>query len=280
MKVKFLLNSDVIASLADRLILGLGIGFATGLTGMGAAVLVVPILIFVVGLSSVSAIGTGMLYSVLARTYASYLHIKLGTVLKNIALYVGFGSIPAVLISSIIVTFLEKNFGENFDLGIKFFISGVMVITWIVMLLGTIRSRNECYDKDTYKQNDSCSIKYKILGILSGAGVGVLVGTTSIGGGVFLIPLLTTLFRLSPCNIVGTSTVISVIMSGIGSIAYLLHGSIDIYTTIMMFIGSIPGIWLGSKLAVRIPHKKLSLILFVVVTASIIFMFTGTIANK
>ena len=278
--MKFLLDSNVIVSLADRLVLGLGIGFATGLTGMGAAVIVVPTLIFVIGLPSVSAIGTGMLYSVLARAYASYVHIKLGTVLKNIALYVSFGSIPAVLISSIIITFLEKSFVESFDLGIKFVISGVMVITWIVMLLGTMRNRNECYNEDSYRQNDSCSIKCKVIGILSGAGVGLLVGTTSIGGGVFLIPLLTTLFRLSPCNIVGTSTIISVIMSGVGSIAYLFHGGIDIYTTIIMFIGSIPGIWLGSKLAVKIPHKILSFILFVVVTASIIFMFIETIANK
>lgn len=278
--MNFLLNYNFIISLANRLILGLGIGFATGLTGMGAAVLVVPTLIFVVGLSSISAIGTGMLYSVLTRAYASYVHIRLGTVLKNIALYVSFGSIPAVFISSIIVTFLEKNFAESFDLAIKFVISGVMIVTWTVMLLGTIRNRNERHNEDTYRQNDSCSTKCKIFGILSGAGVGVLVGTTSIGGGVFLIPLLTTIFRLSPCNIVGTSTIISVIISGIGSIAYLLHGGIDLYTTIMMFIGSIPGIWLGSRLAVRISHKILLFILFVVVTASTIFMFTGTIANR
>lgn len=277
--MKFFLDYEVIVSLINRLILGLGIGFATGLTGMGAAVLVVPTLIFFVGLSSVSAIGTGMLYSVLARAYASYVHIRLGTVLKNIAFYVSLGSIPAVLISSIIVIFLEENFGESFDIAIKFVISGVMVITWIVMLFGTIRNRKECYNEDDYKHQDVCSVKCKTIGILSGAGVGAIVGTTSIGGGVFLIPLLTTLFRLSPCNIVGTSTIISVIMSGIGSIAYLFHGGIDIYTTIIMFISSIPGIWLGSRLAVKIPHKILSIILFVVVTASIIFMFTETVAN-
>ncbi len=269
-----------VVSLVERLLLGLGIGFATGLTGMGAAVLVVPTLIFVINLSSVSAIGTGMLYSVLARAYASYVHIRLGTVLKNIAFYISLGSIPAVLISSFIVTILEKNFGESFDIAIKFVISGVMVITWLMMIFGVIRNRNECYDDDTYQQQNACSIKCKILSILSGIGVGILVGTTSIGGGVFLIPILTTLFKLSPCNIVGTSTIISVIMSGIGTIAYLFHGGIDIYTTIIMLVGSIPGISLGSKLAVRVPHKILSFILLIVVTASVSFMFIGTIVNK
>lgn len=269
-----------VVSLIKRLLLGLGIGFATGLTGMGAAVLVVPTLIFVVNLSSVGAIGTGMLYSVLARAYASYVHIRLGTVLKSIAFYVSLGSVPAVLVSSIIVTILEKNLGDSFDTAIKFVISSVMIITWIIMILGFIRDRNECYDEDIHEKQYICSTKCKTLSILSGIGVGIIVGTTSIGGGVFLIPVLTTLFRLSPCNIVGTSTVISVIMSGIGSFAYLLHGGVDIYTTAVMLIGSIPGISLGSKLAIKIPHKILSSILLIVVTASIAFMLIGTIVNK
>lgn len=278
--MNYLFDFDAIWGSLNRLILGLGIGFATGLTGMGAAVLVVPILIFIVNLSSVSAIGTGMLYSVIARAYASYIHIKLGTVLKSIAFYISLGSIPAVLIASIVVTRLDKNLGERFDLVIKFVISGVMVITWIMMLWGVIKNSKRCYNEDLYKQQNGCSIKCKIFGILSGTGVGVLVGSTSIGGGVFLVPILTTLFRLSPCNTVGTSTIISVVMSGIGSLTYLLHGGIDIYTTIIMFIGSIPGIRLGSKLAVRIPPEILSFILLIVVTASVIFMFIGTVISK
>ena len=96
-----------------RLVLGLGIGFVMGMTGIGAGVLVIPSLLYIVGLSPVTAIGTGLLYAMLARIYGVYEHLRLHTVRKRTALYIALGSVPAVLGTALIVTHLAKNLGQQ-----------------------------------------------------------------------------------------------------------------------------------------------------------------------
>jgi uncharacterized membrane protein YfcA len=118
-------------------------------------------------------------------------------------------------------------------------------------------------------------VRRKLYGIAAGAGVGVLIGSTSIGGGVLIIPILVTVFRLSPNNTVGTSTLVSVLMSATAAFAYIMGGRTNPSVAVMMFIGAIPGVWLGCRLSVKVPHRVLEGILFAVVTISAIVMFAG-----
>lgn len=255
--------------------MGLVIGFATGLTGMGAAVLVVPVLIYAIGLSPVMAVGTGLLYSMLTRAYASFEHLCLLTVRKRTSLYIILGSIPSVLITSSVVAHLAGIMGNSFDFAMEIVIAIVMLITWTLMTVALIRSRSD--SNSYYKPKEHFPAHRKLLGLAAGAGVGALVGSTSIGGGVFLVPILSTVFRLSPQDTVGTSTLVSVIMSATGSFAYLLSGGVDLRVALIMFAGSIPGVWFGCRLAVKTPHKVLFFLLFAVVTVSTIAMFAGMI---
>jgi len=271
---------DSALRLLSEISLGAIIGFSTAITGMGAAVLVVPIMIYAVGLTPISAVGTGMLYSMLTRIHASFEHIRLETVRKRTAIYIAIGSAPAVLVTSFAITHLGKSSNAYFDLIIELAIIVVMIVTWGMMLINVIRTRKSCKDEDFYHPPEKFPFSRKVYGLIAGAGTGILVGATSIGGGIFLIPILGTFFHLSPSNTVGTSTIISVIMSAVGSIAYLLDGKVDISVALAMFVGSVPGVWIGSRLVVRIPHKMLLYILFLVVTVSILIMLIGTVRSK
>ena len=335
-----------IGSLVDvltRLILGLGIGFINGMTGIGSGVLVMPALIYVAGLPAISAVGTGLLYAMLARLYAVYVHLKLRTVRKRTAFYIILGGVPTVLVTSFIMTNLAKTpvlfcvgpkcridlnagripedmrreFQNNsvpisqnatvlteekdggwtitdektydvrekdgkmevypanrLDFFLRIIISCVMLMTWVLMLMSLLKSRKDG-SEDYYVPLKTFSLRRKLYGIAAGAVVGVLIGSTSIGGGVLIIPILVSVFRLSPNNTVGTSILVGIAMSAMGSLAYLMGGGVDIVVAVTMFIGAIPGGYLGSRAAVKLPHKALSIILFAIITIGVVLMFAG-----
>lgn len=244
------------------------------MTGIGGGVLVMPSLIYILGFSPVSAVGTGLLYSMLARVYAIYEHLRLRTVRKRTAFYIGLGGVPAVIVTSFLITHLSKTAGESLNFILKVIISAVILITWALMLINLIRYYKDG-SKDYYVPPKVFPLRRKLYGILAGAGVGILIGSTSIGGGVLIVPILVTIFQLSPSNTVGTSNLIAIIMSAVGSIIYFLGGSVDASAALIMFIGSIPGVWLGARAAVRVPHRKLEIILFCVITISAIVMLVG-----
>lgn len=276
MKGIFLVDSGLFTDILTRLLVGIVIGFTTGMTGMGSAVLVVPSLIYILGLSPVTAIGTGLLYSFLTRAYASLEHLRLLTVRRRTAFYISLGSVPSVILTSFLVIKLARLMGNTFNFTLKIIISAVMLMTWMLMFLKLIR-RRKGHSEEYYIPQKDFPLWRKLYGIAAGAGVGVLVGSTSIGGGVLLIPILVGIFQLSPNNTVGTSTIVSVVMSAFGFFAYLLGGEVNFPLALIMFVGSIPGVFLGCRLSVKIPNKTLAFILLAVVTISTIIMFAGII---
>jgi uncharacterized membrane protein YfcA len=268
------LDFGSIADVLTRLVLGFGIGFIIGMTGIGAGVLLLPSLIYIIGLSPVYAVGTGLLYATLARAYGVYEHLRLHTVRKRTAFYIILGGVPAVLATSFVITRLSKAFGSNLDFALKIVISVVILVTWALMLLNLIR-HHRGGSQSYYVPLEEFPLRRKLYGIAAGAGVGILIGATSTGGGVVMVPILVTVFGLSPNNTVGTSVLIGIVMAGLGAFAYLLGGRLNTAVAVTMFAGSVPGVLLGCRASVKVPHKVLSAILFAVITISMIVMFVG-----
>ena len=143
------------------------------------------------------------------------------------------------------------------------------------MLRNVIRNYRKGASTNYYVPPEHFPRQRKLYGIAAGAGVGVLLGSTAIGGGALIALILVTVFQLSPNNTVGTSVFIGIVMSAVGAFAYLLRGNTDVLVAVTMFIGSIPGVYLGSRVAVKLPHRILSATIFSVVTISVIIMFVG-----
>ena len=79
------------------IVLGLGIGTLVGMTGMGGASLMTPLLILVVGTSPVTAIGTDIFYGAITKTVGGWQHLKKYTVHLGLVLWLAVGSVPAAL---------------------------------------------------------------------------------------------------------------------------------------------------------------------------------------
>lgn len=78
------------------------------------------------------------------------------------------------------------------------------------------------------------------LAVLSGFGVGVIVGLTGVGGGSLMTPLLMTVFKLNPAVAIGTDLWFAAITKTSGSIAHHRHGHVDYQILLRLLAGSIP----------------------------------------
>lgn len=78
------------------------------------------------------------------------------------------------------------------------------------------------------------------LAILSGFGVGLIVGLTGVGGGSLMTPLLIGVFKLNPAVAIGTDLWFAGLTKTSGSVAHARQKNIDWHITGQMLAGSIP----------------------------------------
>ncbi len=78
------------------------------------------------------------------------------------------------------------------------------------------------------------------IAILSGFGIGAIVGMTGVGGGSLMTPLLIGVFKLHPAVAIGTDLWFAGITKVGGSWAHHRHGHVDYRIAGLMLAGSIP----------------------------------------
>lgn len=76
--------------------------------------------------------------------------------------------------------------------------------------------------------------------VLSGFGVGVLIGLTGVGGGSLMTPLLTLLFGVSPTVAVGTDLAFASTTKAVGTVAHRYRGTVHWDIVRRLCIGALP----------------------------------------
>src|SRR3954464_12770205 len=77
--------------------------------------------------------------------------------------------------------------------------------------------------------------------LLFGLGVGVLVGTTGIGGGSIMTPLLILVLGTKPVVAIGTDLAYAAITKTVGGWRPLRQGTVNLTISFWMAAGSVPG---------------------------------------
>src|SRR6266852_2618209 len=76
--------------------------------------------------------------------------------------------------------------------------------------------------------------------VVSGFGVGLLVGVTGVGGGSLMTPLLILLFDIHPATAVGTDLLYASITKSGGAIVHGRNKTVDWRLTTRLAVGSVP----------------------------------------
>lgn len=112
--------------------------------------------------------------------------------------------------------------------------------------------------------------------IVVGVVGGLLSGLFAIGGGIVMVPLLTTFAKLNQRVAAATSLAAIVPTSIVGSFTYLTAGEVDLVAAGIVSIGAVVGALFGSALLKRIPLTWLRwlFIAFILVVAARLFFIT------
>jgi hypothetical protein len=228
---------------------GLGVGTLVGLTGMGGGSLMTPLLIIVFGVKPVTAVGTDLAYGAVTKTVGGWRFLRHGTVDMGLSTWMAFGSVPAAVCGVYVLHLLEDKLGSGFDDTILIAVAGALLLTGIVILARLLLPMGGKGERHT----TPLERRHKVAAVTLGASVGFVLGITSAGSGSLIAVGLIMLFRLTPQRVVGTDVFHAAILLWAAAIAHVVAGNVDFALAGNILIGSIPGVWVGSGLTMRLP---------------------------
>lgn len=241
-------------------LVGFGVGTLIGMTGVGGGVLLLPILIFGLGVPPLQAVGSDALFNFVTKIGASAVHLKKGTVRKKVVLALALGSAPGSYIGVHYLIYLRNTYGN----GVNHFIT-VAVGVLLICIPTFLFFQRKIEDHIAAKPPTLKSFAWmSLIGLLAG----FLVGITSVGSGSIVMMLMLLFFSFQPKVMVGTDIVHALILTGVTSLLHMFARNVDFHLVGALVIGSVPGGLFGSYLSTRVPVPWLRRILCAVLLAT------------
>ena len=263
---------------------GLLAGLLVGLTGMGGAALVTPMLVLVFGVPPAAAVSSDVVASAAMKPVGSWVHIRARTVHWRMVWWLSVGSIPGVLIGTwIFASVLDTEAAED---TIRVWLGGALVLALAAMLAKAYIARRRRAATGITPEMQGTELAVKVVPtVVLGFLVGVLVGTTSVGSGSLVVTALLLLYPLlRPSVLVGTDLTQAVPMLVVGALAHAGFGAISVAVVVSLLIGQIPGVWLGAKLSSTYDGHALRWLLMAILAATAVTLLgapravTGVVA--
>jgi uncharacterized membrane protein YfcA len=217
------------------------IGLSLGLLGGGGSMLTVPILIYVLGVETKSAIATSLLVVAVTSAVGVISHARAGRVQLRTGLLFGAAGMAGAYVGGRVAHFLPARL-------LLLAFAAMMGVTALAMLRGRRRP------VDPVRPVAALPVPRVLL---QGAAVGAVTGLVGAGGGFLVVPALALLGGLPMAIAVGTSLLVIAMQSLAGFVGYLGHVAIDLRLTGLVGGTAIVGILIGGPLAGRVPQQAL-----------------------
>lgn len=221
---------------------GLGLGIALGLSGVGGGVVLTPLLILWLRLPAAVAVGTSVAFSLVTKAVGGVQHLRQGTVDRTTVLWLAAGSLPASFITSIAANLWLRPILT--EVATQRLVAAAVVLSATVMTLrmfGVVHPLSNPLPKPALAP--------------FGALLGAVFALTSIGSGSIALAALVVVTSLSVSRLVGTDVAHAALMAAATAPVYLAGGRVDIPVLVPLLAGSLPGVVIGSRLAVRLPER-------------------------
>jgi uncharacterized membrane protein YfcA len=247
---------------------GFGVGLLVGMTGVGGGSLMTPLLILFFGVHPATAVGTDLLYAAATKTGGSLVHGAAHSIDWQIVRRLATGSIPASVVTLYVLSYMDLHSSAASSL-VTLVLCAALLLTAMVLLFGNAllhayRARVSELDPGTTAASTVCV----------GVALGVLVSISSVGAGAMGVMCLILLYpRLPIAKIVGSDIAHAVPLTLVAGMGHWMVGTVDWHIIGSLLVGSLPGIFLGSYLALRIPETALKMVL-----ASVLILVSGRLA--
>jgi uncharacterized membrane protein YfcA len=259
----------------------LGVGFLTGLFGVGGGFIATPIMISLFGIDPTVAVGSSLGFTLGASAFGLRKHFRAGNFERRTAWLVSLGAILGIVAGYLLHNRLAEATGENFTYVISVGFIALLVAIAILIASTTDRISNPTSWLAKLRWPPYVELKkigvprVSVFGLIAvGLPMGLLSGLFGIGGGIILLPMLTLIVGLTPHLAVGTSLGAVLLCSAVGCALYALGtGAVDIGIVAALVLGSWLGTYFGAKLCNRLHAEHLHRLFAVVVGLTAIFLF-------
>lgn len=267
---------------------GFGVGVLVGMTGVGGGSLMTPLLILLFGIHPATAVGTDLLYAAATKTAGTLVHGFAHSIEWRVVRRLAAGSVPATIVTLTVLS-LVKVQSETARALVTIMLCGALSMTACALIfrntiVGLFRNRFPGLDdRDT-----------AIVTVVVGAVLGVLVSVSSVGAGAVGVVALIILYpQLPMARIVGSDIAHAVPLTLVAGAGHWIIGAVDWHIMSSLLTGSLPGIVIGSYVAIRVPERALRLALAVTliivagklahdqffITSALVTAFTHRAAN-
>lgn len=233
---------------------GLAVGFIVGLTGVGGGSLMTPILLYF-NVPATTAVGTDLLYAAFTKAGGVVVHQRQNNINWRITLVLAAGSVPASLLTLIAMHYIGFSSGRV-D-GLIRNTLGVMLIFTAAVIVFKQPLIDYSHKRDFFLMRLQDRTR-DIATLITGLVLGVVVTVTSIGAGALGTMALFMIFPLmTTSRLVGTEIAHAVPLTLIAGIGHAGFGNVNWELLVNLLMGSLPGIYMGSRLSGTIPDKAL-----------------------
>jgi uncharacterized membrane protein YfcA len=237
-----------------QILSGFAVGAIVGVTGVGGGALMTPLLVLLFGVAPATAVGTDLLYAAITKSGGTLVHARRGHVDWRIVRRLAAGSLPAAFAALLLVSVLVPGGLGAAHRTITFFLGVALLLTAIALLL---RRRLLAWS-GARAHSAPPAAERAWPTVLAGVALGALVALTSVGAGALGVTALFFLYPgLAAIRIVGADIAHAVPLTLAAGLGHWWFGSIDWLLLATLLTGSLPGVWLGSHFAHRIPERLL-----------------------
>jgi len=271
---------------------GLGVGFLSGLLGVGGGFLMVPLLVSVFGVDWKIAIGSSLAQMIGMSAAGFRAHMRQGNVEWKLACFMLVFTISGGLLGHAIIDGLDKATvqfpgGEtikaaDFCLPIIYTVTlGSLAAVTMREALGALRSKS---GEDIEPRGKLAGIgpgPYLTLKNVAGArlstpvtaaaafATGIMIGLLGIGGGVILQPLMIYVLGVPTRIAIGTGLVMvfGTALVVVGEKAW--DGHVDLTLVMLLLAASPVGVHIGARVCKRISSQRIRFLFAVVVLVAL-----------
>ncbi|MBV8465602.1 MAG: sulfite exporter TauE/SafE family protein [Burkholderiales bacterium] len=235
------------------IIAGLVVGFIVGLTGVGGGSLMTPILLWF-GITPTAAVGTDLLYAAITKCGGVIVHQRARNIDWQITGWLALGSVPASLLTVIGLHVLHPDIALMNNV-----IRHTLGLALVLTALAIVFKRHLLeFGRRRFQRAPLTGTPLIASTVLTGVALGVLVTLSSIGAGALgTVALLLLYPTIQTSRLVGTEIAHAVPLTLIAGLGHAGLGHIDWPLLGKLLYGSLPGIWIGSRLTRRLPDMAL-----------------------
>lgn len=250
---------------------GLLVGTLVGATGVGGGSLMTPILVLLFGVNPATAVGTDLLFAAVTKSFGTVLHGINRSVSWKVLGRLSLGSLPAAALT---LWFLRDVDPKSTSVLITRALGIALLVTSTALALQPLVKKlmkRESVPPASTESDAELEARLARLEeenerrpgvafrtVLLGAVLGALVTLTSVGAGALGVVVLVALYpKVRSVRIVGTDIAHAVPLTLVAGLGHASLGGVDFPMLGALLAGSIPGIFVGTQLAFRLPERVL-----------------------